>query len=119
MEIKIYRVKTEKGEKKENKIKKERGTNKQTDKLNLADVIGLLILRTCSHGLNGTYIKHTRRNILSLMRNYMIKDEFALNIEMLTLETTKLKWIWTKLYTKRINLINQMFNLIDEGRNCF
>ena len=57
VEIKIYRVKIEKQQK---QIKKERGTNnkqtdrqtdRQTDKLNLADVIGLLILLTFSHGL--------------------------------------------------------------------
>ena len=55
----------------------------------------------------------------SLMQNHMIKDEFVLYIEMLALDTTKLKWIWTKLYQKRINLIDQMFNLIDQRRNCF
>ena len=32
----------------------------------------------------------------------MIKDEFALYIEMLALDTTKLKWIWTKLYKKKL-----------------
>ena len=53
------------------------------------------------------------------MRNHMIKDEFALYIEMLALDTTKLKWIWTKLCKKRINFIDQMFNLIDQRRNCF
>ena len=31
------------------------------------------------------HIKHTRRNILSLMHKHMIKDEFALYIEMLAL----------------------------------
>ena len=36
--------------------------------------------------------------ILSLMRNHMIKNEFGFYIEMSSLDTTKLKWIWTKLY---------------------
>ena len=52
------------------------------------------------------------------MRNHMIKDEIALYFEMLALDTTKLKWIWTKLYKKRINFIDQMFNLTDQRRNC-
>ena len=54
VEIKIYRVKTEKLQK-TNKEKRHKQTNKhtdrQTDKLNLVDVIGLLILLTFSHGL--------------------------------------------------------------------
>ena len=53
------------------------------------------------------------------MRNQMIKDKFALYIEMLALDTTKLKWIWTKLYKKEIKFIDHMFNLIDHRRNCF
>ena len=66
------------------------------------------------------HIKHTKRNILSLMRNHMIKDEFLLiYIEVLALDTMKLNWTWTKLYKKGINFINQMFNLIDQRRNCF
>ena len=64
-------------------------------------------------------IKHAGRNILSLMQNQMIKDEFALYNEMLALDMTKLKWIWTKLYRKIINFIDQMFNLIDKRRTCF
>ena len=36
-----------------------------------------------------------------LMRNHMIKDEFALYIEMSALHTTKFKWLWTKLYIKK------------------
>ena len=49
----------------------------------------------------------------------MIKDEYALFIEMLALDTTELKWIWTKLCKKRINFIDQMFNIIDQRQNCF
>ena len=49
----------------------------------------------------------------------MIKDEFALYIEMLAVDTTKLKWIWTKLYKTRIDFIDQMLNLIDQRRNYF
>ena len=49
----------------------------------------------------------------------MIKDEFALYIEVLALDTTKLKSIWTKLYQKRTNFIDQMFNLIDQRQICF
>ena len=52
-------------------------------------------------------IKHTRRNILSLLRNHMIKDEFALYIEMLALDTMKLKWIWTKLCKKELILLTK------------
>ena len=105
LEIKINRVKNKKNK------KKERGTNKLTDNLNLADVIDLLILLTCSHGL---CTKHTRRNILSFMQNHMIKDEFALYIEILALDTTKLKWIWTKLYKNR-----NLFCWPKRRRNCF
>ena len=35
----------------------------------------------------------------------MIKDEFALYIEMLPLDVTKLKWIWTKPYKKEFILL--------------
>ena len=57
MVIKIYRVKAEKRKTNKqktfkNKRRKEaKQTNRQTDKSNLDDVIGLLILLTFSHGL--------------------------------------------------------------------
>ena len=56
------------------------------------------------------------------MQNHMIKDEFALYIEMLALDTSTTKLMWdleTKLCKKRINFIDQVFNLIDQRQNCF
>ena len=67
------------------------------------------------------HIKHTRRNIPSLMRNHMIKDEFASYIEMLALDTTKLSGLGRN-YVKNNNnnnFIDQMFYLIDQRRSCF
>ena len=51
------------------------------------------------------HIKHTRRNILSLMRNHMIKDEFALYFEMLALDTMKLSGFGRNYMKKELILL--------------
>ena len=62
--------------------------------------------------------KHTRRNILSLMRNHTIKDECFIHLGVST-GYDEIKVDLDETVSKRINSIDQMFNFIDQRRNCF
>ena len=60
------------------------------------------------------YEAHKTKYTESNAKSYGQRQICFLYIEMLALDTTKLKWIETKLYKKRINHIDQMFNLVDQ-----
>ena len=63
-------------------------------------------------------MKHTRQNILSLMRNRMIKRRICFIHRDVSTGYDEIKVALDKTIYKK-NYIDQTFNLIDQRRNCF